>query len=270
MPELPEVETTRRGLEPLLLGQTITRLDIREPRLRWPIDERPLARLGRQRIKALRRRGKYLLIETDAGSLMLHLGMSGSLRFLDSPLPPAVHDHVDLVLGSGALLRYNDPRRFGSLHFTTSPENHWLLRNLGCEPLSDEFTGEYLRGHAKSRRVAIKTLLMNSRIVTGVGNIYANEALFRAGIHPHRLAARISSARLRALAASIKTVLTEAIEVGGTTLRDFVGGDGKPGYFQLALKVYGRGGEPCSGCGLPIRQTVLLQRATYYCPDCQR
>jgi formamidopyrimidine-DNA glycosylase len=270
MPELPEVETTRRGLEPLLIGKEIAGFEIRQPSLRWPVEEMLLARLEGQRIKALGRRGKYLLILADAGSLLLHLGMSGSLRFLEAPRPPATHDHLDLVFAGGARLRFTDPRRFGSLHFTDSPENHWLLKHLGCEPLGEAFSSEYLRRSASGRRVPIKQLLMNSRVVAGIGNIYASEALYRAGIHPRRASGSVSPARCGRLVESIKLVLHEAIEVGGTTLRDFVDGDGRPGYFQLALRVYGRAGEPCRSCGRPIRQIVLGQRATYYCPGCQR
>ena len=270
MPELPEVETTRRGLEPLLVDQTIADLEVREPRLRWPVDPTLPALIRHERITSVERRGKYLLIATRNGSLIWHLGMSGSLRFLNNPGVPKNHDHLDLILSTGACVRFNDPRRFGSLHFSAAPENHWLLSSLGPEPLGDDFTGHYLRQTASGRRVAIKQHIMNSRIVTGLGNIYANEALFRSRIHPRRAAGRISAQRFEALAASIKHVLDDAIRAGGTTLRDFVGGDGKPGYFQQTLAVYGRGGEPCIDCQAPIKQVVLGQRATYYCPHCQR
>jgi formamidopyrimidine-DNA glycosylase len=270
MPELPEVETTRRGLEPLLVGQSIVDLEIREPRLRWPVDPSLPERIRNEKIASVERRGKYLLIETRSGSLIWHLGMSGSLRYLDDPGAPKTHDHLDLVLGTGACVRFNDPRRFGSVHFSEAPERHWLLASLGPEPLSEDFSGEHLQRAARARRVAIKQHIMNSRIVTGVGNIYANEALFRSRIHPRRAAGRISGQRLDTLAASIKDVLDNAIRAGGTTLRDFVGGDGKPGYFQQTLAVYGRGGEPCIDCETPIKQVVIGQRATYYCPHCQR
>ena len=270
MPELPEVETTRRGLEPLLVDQTIADLEVREPRLRWPVDPTLPALIRHERITSVERRGKYLLIATRNGSLIWHLGMSGSLRFLNNPGVPKNHDHLDLILSTGACVRFNDPRRFGSLHFSEAPENLWLLSSLGPEPLGDDFTGHYLRQTASRRRVAIKQHIMNSRIVTGLGNIYANEALFRSRIHPRRAAGRISAQRFEALAASIKHVLDDAIRAGGTTLRDFVGGDGKPGYFQQTLAVYGRGGEPCIDCQAPIKQVVLGQRATYYCPHCQR
>ncbi len=271
MPELPEVETTRRGLAPLLRGRAIERLEVREPRLRWPVGPDVGAALAGQRITGLGRRGKYLLLETAAGTLLVHLGMSGSLRFHAADPPPAgKHDHVDLRFAGGSLLRFNDPRRFGSLHFTESPAGHPLLKDIGPEPLGPDFTPDYLWRASRGRRVPIKAHLMNARIVAGVGNIYANEALFRAGLHPGRAAGRIARPRIEALVAAVRAVLSEAIEQGGTTLRDFRGGDGKPGYFQLALESYGRAGEPCSRCGGPIRLLALGQRATYYCPRCQR
>ena len=270
MPELPEVETTRRGLEPLVVGQTIRSLAVREPRLRWPVEPSLDRRLRNRTVQALSRRGKYLLLTTDSGTLLLHLGMSGSLRFLPGRREPALHDHFDLEFVSGAMLRFNDPRRFGSLHWSASPEAHWLLKNLGPEPLDTEFSGDYLWRISRGRRVAIKTLLMNGRFVAGLGNIYANEALFRAGIHPSRPAGRVSHKRLEQLVDAVRDVLGEAIRAGGTTLQDFVGGDGKPGYFQLALDAYGRTGEPCVRCGRPIRVRTIGQRATYYCANCQR
>ena len=270
MPELPEVETTRRGLEPLVVGQTIRSLAVRERRLRWPVEPSLDRRLRNRTVQALSRRGKYLLMTTDAGTLLVHLGMSGSLRFLQARSEPARHDHFDLEFVSGAMLRFNDPRRFGSLHWCASPEAHWLLKNLGPEPLGAGFSGDYLWRISRGRRVAIKTLLMNGRIVAGLGNIYANEALFRAGIHPSRPAGRVSRRRLQLLADAVGEVLREAIAAGGTTLRDFVGGDGKSGYFQLALDVYGRAEEPCVRCERPIRTRTIGQRATYYCANCQR
>ena len=270
MPELPEVETTRRGLRPLVVGQTISSIAVREPRLRWPIEPTIDRRLRHQTVRDLARRGKYLLISAGAGTLLVHLGMSGSLRFIPEHREPARHDHFDLQFVSGAMLRFNDPRRFGSLHWSASPAAHWLLKNLGPEPLGAEFSGDYLWRVSRGRRVAIKTLLMNGRIVAGLGNIYANEALFRAGIHPSRPAGRVSRKRLRQLVEAIGEVLREAIQAGGTTLQDFVGGDGKPGYFQLALDVYGRAGKPCVRCNRPISVRTIGQRATYYCADCQR
>lgn len=270
MPELPEVETTRRGLEPLLVGRTIGRLAVREPRLRWPVPAELDGLLHGQPIVSLRRRAKYLLFDTPAGTLIAHLGMSGSMRYLAEPAPAAVHDHVDLELAGGGMLRYNDPRRFGSLHFSTDPETHPLLGELGPEPLGEAFDGDYLWRAARGRRVAIKPFLMNSRIVAGVGNIYANEALYRACIHPYRAAGRIARRRMSDLAAALRCVLEEAIGQGGTTLRDFVGSDGRPGYFRIALKAYERDGEPCGRCTTPIRHRPQSQRATYYCPRCQR
>ena len=270
MPELPEVETVRRGLEPLVVGQTIRSLAVREPRLRWPVEPSLDGRLRNRTVEELSRRGKYLLMCAGAGTLLLHLGMSGSLRFLPERFEPELHDHFDLEFVSGAMLRFNDPRRFGSLHWSATPAAHWLLKNLGPEPLDAEFSGDYLRRVSRGRRVAIKTLLMNGRIVAGIGNIYANEALFRAGIHPSRPAGRVSHKRLEKLVDAVRDVLREAIRSGGTTLQDFVGGDGKPGYFQLALDVYGRVEEPCVRCERPIRVRSIGQRATYYCANCQR
>jgi formamidopyrimidine-DNA glycosylase len=270
MPELPEVETTRRGLEPLVVGRSIERVDVREPRLRWPIAANLPRRLAGQRIAALGRRGKYLLFTTDAGTLLVHLGMSGVLRYHGDAPPPGLHDHVDIRLEGGACLRYHDPRRFGSMHFATAPERHPLLEHIGPEPLGETFTPEYLWHCARGRRVAIKLHLMNSRVVAGIGNIYANEALFRAGIHPARQAGRVARNRFEPLVRSIRAVLDDAIVQGGTTLRDFSGSDGRPGYFQLALDVYDRAGQPCRRCGTPIRMRVLGQRATYYCGACQR
>lgn len=270
MPELPEVETARRGLRPLVVGQTVRSLAVREPRLRWPVEPALARRVRGRTVQDLCRRGKYLLISTGGGALLLHLGMSGSLRFLREPGEPARHDHFDLEFVSGGMLRFNDPRRFGSLHWTASPATHWLLKNLGPEPLGPDFSGDYLWRVSRGRRVAVKTLLMNSRIVAGIGNIYASEALFRAGIHPSRPAGRVARKRLQRLAHAVGDVLREAIRAGGTTLRDFVDGDGKPGYFQLALDVYGRAGEPCSRCERPIRACAIGQRATYYCAHCQR
>ncbi len=270
MPELPEVETTRRGLEPLLVGQTIAAVEIRQPSLRWPVEAELASQLRGQRIRSVARRGKYLLVTLESGALLIHLGMSGSLRYLTAAQTPSQHDHVDLQFRSGAQLRFNDPRRFGSLHFSADPEDHWLLRNLGPEPLGERFTGGYMWRISRGRRVSIKQLLMNGRVVVGVGNIYASEALFRAGVHPQRSAGRIARHRYDLLVDAVKAVLNDAIRAGGTTLRDFVDGDGQPGYFQRELRVYGRDGEPCVRCNAPIKQRVLGQRASYYCPRCQR
>ncbi|MGD8341931.1 MAG: bifunctional DNA-formamidopyrimidine glycosylase/DNA-(apurinic or apyrimidinic site) lyase [Gammaproteobacteria bacterium] len=270
MPELPEVETIRRGLEPLIENERIMALEVRDARLRWPVAP-GLDRLVRgKRIVSVDRRAKYLLLELETGCLMIHLGMSGSLRYLPEPEPPLKHDHFDLVLESGAVVRYNDPRRFGSLHLTGAPGNHELIRHLGPEPLESEFDGEYLWRRSRNRKTAIKQLIMNGEIVVGVGNIYANEALFRAGIHPSRPAGRISRQRLDRLCEEIRSVLEDALRSGGTTLRDFVASDGRPGYFRQRLSVYEREGAPCRNCGRPIRRRVIGQRASYFCPACQR
>jgi formamidopyrimidine-DNA glycosylase len=270
MPELPEVETTRRGLERAIVGRTIASLEIRERRLRWPVGKKIAAELEGRRIDAIERRGKYLLVNVEHGALLVHLGMSGSLRYLQSPDAPSRHDHVDLCFVGGGCVRFNDPRRFGSLHFATDPPRHPLLRNLGPEPLGPAFTADYLRATCRGRRVAIKLHLMNSKIVVGVGNIYANEALFRARIHPARPAGRISRERLALLVDRVRDVLGLAVERGGTTLRDYVSTEGKPGYFKLELDVYDREGMPCKSCGAPIRRAVLGQRAAFFCARCQR
>ena len=271
MPELPEVETTRRGIAPHILGKTIQQLDVRQSRLRWPIPGQLAAHLRDKRIQHVARRGKYLLITVEGGTLIIHLGMSGSLRVLEHLKPPGRHDHVDLLLAGGTLLRFTDPRRFGAWLWTSGAvEDHPLLANLGPEPLSDDFSAEYLHRSARKRKLAIKSFIMNSHIVVGVGNIYANEALFRAGILPTRAAGRISLQRYGLLVASIKQVLQAAIEQGGTTLRDFVGGEGNPGYFKQQLLAYGRTGAPCRNCGAPIREKRLGQRSTFYCSKCQR
>lgn len=271
MPELPEVETTRRGIEPAVRGERITALHIRDGRLRWPVDPELPGTLRGQCIHAVRRRGKYLLLQLDHGTLIIHLGMSGSLRVLDAGTAQRPHDHIDLLLASGQLLRFNDPRRFGCWLYTTAPAGvHPLLRRLAPEPLERGFDADYLFRITRGRRVAIKQLLMNSRLVTGVGNIYANEALFLAHIRPTWAARRLDQAACGRLARSIRTVLRAAIRAGGTTLRDFVGADGHRGHFRQNLHVYGRAGLPCHVCGTLIRANRQAQRSTYYCPHCQR
>lgn len=271
MPELPEVETTRRGIAPALEGRRIARVIVRERRLRWPLPRDFAHQLAGRRILRVGRRAKYLLVETDGGTLLAHLGMSGSLRILDRRVAPVAHDHVDIVLDSGRCLRFNDPRRFGSLHWLTGdPTAHPLLARLGPEPLAAGFDGDYLWRRARRHRVAVKQFIMNARVVVGVGNIYASEALFRAGIRPSTQARRVSQVRMRALAAAITSVLGDAIRVGGTTLRDYVNPDGMPGYFRQKLYVYERAGELCRRCRTSIRQVVQGQRSTYYCPSCQR
>lgn len=272
MPELPEVETTRRGLAPLVTGKRIDTLLIRQRKLRWPVARGLAGRVAASRIDGVERRGKYLLIRLPVGSLIVHLGMSGSLRYLPrcSASPPSTHDHFDLILDDSSCVRFNDPRRFGSLHFAREPWRHPLLSRLGPEPLGDAFDAAYLQQACHGRKTSIKQLLMNGRVVAGLGNIYATEALFRAGIHPSRAAGRVSPRRLAGLVAAIRDVLEDALAQGGTTLRDFIGSDGQPGYFAIALRVYGRDGDPCQRCGVPIRTKLIGQRASYYCPKCQR
>ncbi|MGD8977143.1 MAG: bifunctional DNA-formamidopyrimidine glycosylase/DNA-(apurinic or apyrimidinic site) lyase [Gammaproteobacteria bacterium] len=271
MPELPEVETTRRGIAPWLEGATVASVTVREPRLRWPVPARLARELPGNRVESVTRRAKYLLLGTGPGTLIMHLGMSGSLRVLQTPRDPGLHDHVDLALDSGRILRFNDPRRFGAMLWTRrDPLGHPLLRHLGPEPLDQAFDGDYLWSRSRGRRAAVKGFIMDGRIVVGVGNIYASEALYRAGIDPRRAAGRVSRQRYEALAHAIREVLSAAIQQGGTTLRDFTWGDGQPGYFAQALNVYGRSGEPCPGCGTPIRQAVLGQRSTFFCHRCQR
>jgi formamidopyrimidine-DNA glycosylase len=270
MPELPEVETTRRGLAPHLIGHRVVALDIRQPRLRWPIPHALRARLPGQRIEAIERRAKYLLVHTEPGSALLHLGMSGSLRVLPAGTPVGAHDHVDWRLDSGQVLRYTDPRRFGSQLWQPRGETHELLAGLGPEPLSDEFDGDLLWTRSRGRKAAVKLLLMDQGIVVGVGNIYASEALFAAGIHPKRAAGDVSRARYARLAREVKRILAHAIERGGTTLRDFISPDGVPGYFEQELFVYGREGEPCRVCGAPVKANVIGQRSTFLCTRCQR
>ena len=270
MPELPEVETTRRGVEPHCAGRVITRMIVRESRLRWPVpDELPGLLVG-QVIEAVERRAKYLLFRTPLGSLLVHLGMSGSLRLIDPSIPPSRHDHIDVLLEDGFCLRYHDPRRFGSFLWSASGESHALLAHLGPEPLSSEFDGRALYQRSRGRRGPIKNFIMDGKVVVGVGNIYANEALFLSGIRPDRAAGRVSMIRYERLANNIKQVLTSAIDQGGTTLRDFVGGDGSPGYFAQQLLVYGRGGQPCNYCGAALRDVRLGQRSSVYCANCQR
>ncbi len=271
MPELPEVETTRRGIAPHVTGRTIVALELYERRLRWPVPRSLALRLPGQRIVGTDRRAKYLLIVLERGTVIVHLGMSGSLRVLPGDAPRMRHDRYDVRLDSGQVLRFNDPRRFGSLHFTEGdPGRHRLLRDLAPEPFDSRFDADYLWGIARGRRLAIKQLLMNSHLVVGVGNIYANEALFRAGVRPGRAAGRLSRLEARRLVAAIRAVLTEAIRAGGTTLRDYVGADGAPGYFRQKLFVYERAGTPCRRCGTPIRRSTQQGRSTYFCPACQR
>tara|TARA_R110002110_G_scaffold205066_7_gene416986 strand:- start:108160 stop:108972 length:813 start_codon:yes stop_codon:yes gene_type:complete len=270
MPELPEVETTRRGVEPHSRGLRVTELRVREARLRWPVPSELPSLLQGATLEAVERRAKYLLFRTQRGTLLVHLGMSGSLRVVDANEQPGRHDHIDIVMESGSCLRFNDPRRFGCFLWIAPDEEHPLLGHLGPEPLSEAFDGAYLYHRARGRRGPIKNFIMDGKVVVGVGNIYANEALFLSGIRPQRAAGRISLRRYEVLAANIKQVLTSAITQGGTTLRDFVGGDGKPGYFAQQLFVYGRAGQPCKRCDELLRELRLGQRSSVYCVTCQR
>jgi formamidopyrimidine-DNA glycosylase len=269
VPELPEVETSRRGIAPWVERQQVDRVIVRDRRLRWPVPAAIERYLPGQEIRSVKRRAKYLLLETESGTAMLHLGMSGSLRIIDSDEPAGKHDHVDICFASGKSLRFRDPRRFGSLLWSKNPGRHALLKDLGPEPLSEEFDGHYLRDKSRGRRVNIKQFIMNATVVVGVGNIYASEALHGAGIHPRRAAGRISLLRMQRLAASIRKVLLDAIEAGGTTLNDFTGSGGEPGYFRQQLTVYGLAGNPCRHCKTPISAIVLGQRSTFYCKRCQ-
>lgn len=271
MPELPEVETTRRGIDPHVVGRTIERLTVRDGRLRWPVEPALPRKLAGLRIASTSRRGKYLLLDLGRGTLVIHLGMSGSLRVLRKDEPPRSHDHVDLVLEGGTLLRYRDPRRFGCWLYTEGdPLELPLLAHLGPEPLSAAFDGGHLFRVSRRKIVSVKNLVMDASIVAGVGNIYANEALFMAGVSPHRKAGRVTRAAYDRLAAAIREVLALSIRRGGTTLRDFVGGEGEPGYFAQELRVYEREGEPCKACGATIKLSRREPRSTYHCPRCQR
>lgn len=271
MPELPEVETTRAGIAPYVVGMQVKHICVRQPKLRWPVPVDLLAAIEGQFIESLSRRAKYLLFKVANGTLLVHLGMSGSLRIVEAGLPAAMHDHIDIEFVGGRVLRYTDPRRFGAfLWVQGDPLQHSLLSALGPEPLDDVFSPQYLHGLSAQRKLAVKSFIMDSHVVVGVGNIYANEALFRAGIHPKRAAGRIALPRYQRLVKEIKETLAEAIASGGTTLKDFVGGDGKPGYFKQELKVYGRAGENCVQCGQTLKETRLGQRSTVFCVACQR
>ncbi|EGV31275.1 Formamidopyrimidine-DNA glycosylase [Thiorhodococcus drewsii AZ1] len=274
MPELPEVETTLRGIRPHLEGRRIERLLVRETRLRLPIPPEMADRVGGQSILGLSRRSKYLLIQLEHGTLLVHLGMSGSLRVVPAESPPKRHDHLDLILTDGRCLRFHDPRRFGIFLWTpdtpdTLKAEHRLLRDLGPEPLAPTFDGDHLYRSSRKRRVAVKSFIMDAAVVVGVGNIYANESLFLAGILPASPCNTIELERYRRLAEVIRALLLASIEEGGTTLRDFVREDGRPGYFAQSLRVYGRAGEPCKVCGATIRQVRIGQRSSFFCDRCQ-
>lgn len=270
MPELPEVETTGRGIAPHVLDRPIRALRVYQRALRWPIPEALDRALPGAAIQRVRRRAKYLLLDVSGGSLIVHLGMSGSLRVLPAGTARREHDHVDLEFVDGGVLRYNDPRRFGCWLWQPAGSVHPLLHHLGPEPFDPGFDGDYLYQRSRGRHGPVKTFLMDQEIVVGVGNIYAAEALFRAGIDPRRAAGRVGLPRYIALAAAVRAILQHAIERGGTTLRDFLRPDGEPGYFEQELQVYGRAGEPCRICATPIRSLNLGQRASCYCPRCQK
>lgn len=271
MPELPEVETTRRGIEPHIRGRTLRQVVVRNRQLRWPVPLELEEILTGRKLRAVARRGKYLLLEFSHGTVLWHLGMSGSLRLVDPQVDPEKHDHIDWIFGADLALRFHDPRRFGALLWTAEPvAEHALLAHLGPEPLEEQFDGAYLYEKTRKRSQAIKSWLMDSRNVVGVGNIYANEALFISNLHPLKAAAGLSPAKCDRLAAAVKEILHYAIQRGGTTLRDFVGGDGKPGYFAQELNVYGRGGEPCHKCAKILTEKRLGQRTTVYCTQCQK
>ena len=270
MPELPEVETTRRGIAPHLLGQGVQAIVIRNPNLRWKVPADLARELPGQTLHAVERRAKYLLLRADHGTVIVHLGMSGSLRIVASTTPAERYDHVDFVLAGGKCLRLRDPRRFGAVLWThTDPALHVLLRDIGPEPFAAEFNGAFLHARTRRRTVAVRDLLLNTHIVAGIGNIYANEALFRARIRPSRHAGRLSRAECDRLVRAIRATLKKAINAGGTTLRDFQNADGHPGYFQRSLAVYGRVGKPCQRCTTLIRARRLGQRRAFFCPHCQ-
>ncbi len=269
MPELPEVETTARGIEPFLVGRDIQAIEVRDPRLRWPVPANVQQACG-QKVARVWRRAKYILIDLENGHLLIHLGMSGSIRVLTEPSQPGKHDHFDILLENHTI-RFNDPRRFGAFLWSDSPAtSHPLLASLGPEPLSDQFDTDYLYRRARGRKLAVKNFIMDGRVVVGVGNIYASEALYMAGIHPSRAAGRISADRYTSLVNAIRDVLQRAIRHGGTSLRDFAGSDGTPGYFAQELLVYGRAGQACFQCSADIRQKVIGQRSSFYCVNCQR
>ncbi|MBL4832097.1 MAG: bifunctional DNA-formamidopyrimidine glycosylase/DNA-(apurinic or apyrimidinic site) lyase [Aliivibrio sp.] len=269
MPELPEVEVSRLGITPHLVGQKISAITVRQPQLRWLVPQELQDLVGCVIIK-ISRRAKYLLIETERGTAIVHLGMSGSLRILSQAEPAGKHDHVDLEVSNGTLLRYNDPRRFGSWLWAEVGSVHKVLSKLGPEPLSEDFCLDYLVEKAKNRKTVAKQFVMNNAVVVGVGNIYASEALFLAGIHPMQPIGEVSEAKLETLLQQIKQTLTAAIEQGGTTLKDFTQADGKPGYFSQKLHVYGRAGEPCLHCATLLTEVKIAQRNSFYCEQCQK
>ncbi len=271
MPELPEVETTRRGIEPLIKHKLISGVTIRNASLRWPVPDFLPEILPGQRVRAVDRRSKYLLLRCERGTLIIHLGMTGHLRLLAPDAERRKHDHVEIRFDDETALCYNDSRRFGAMLWTgDDPLQHERLRDLGPEPLDRTFTARYLFDRSRGRSVAVKPFLMDAGVVVGVGNIYANEALFRAGIAPQRLAGQVSLRKYAKLVVAVKEILSAAIAAGGTTIRDFTDADGKPGYFRQQLCVYGRAGLPCVACHEPVRLVRIGQRSSYFCPQCQR
>lgn len=271
MPELPEVETTRCGILPHIIQKTISKIVVRQYQLRWRIPANVQQILPGKTIIKVERRAKYLLLKTQGGTILIHLGMSGHLRVLAEGVPPNKHDHVDLVFQNKKILRFTDPRRFGAfLWLEGDPQQHALLKNLGLEPLTKSFTGKYLWLQTRNSKIPIKSLLMNNKVVTGVGNIYAAEALFAAGIHPTTPTKLLSRERLELLVQAIKKILRHAVRRGGTTLKDFINSEGKPGYFSNQLKVYGRAGQPCVVCHTTLESMQIGQRSTVYCKHCQR
>ncbi len=268
MPELPEVETTLRGIEPYISGHRVVQLRVKQSALRWPVTDGLDSIVSGQLVHAITRRAKYLILHLDQGSILIHLGMSGSLRITDGSQVWRKHDHIQMQMSSGFALRYHDPRRFGCWLWST--HEHSQLSKLGPEPLSDEFDGDLLYRLSRNRKTAVKPFIMNSATVVGVGNIYAAESLFRSGIRPDRIASKISIKCYQLLAKNIKSILSDAINQGGTTLRDFVNSDGEPGYFQQSLDVYGRGGQPCKVCNRNLKEIRLGQRSSVFCINCQR
>jgi formamidopyrimidine-DNA glycosylase len=271
VPELPEVETVRRGIEPHVVGRTIERVVVRDRRLRWPIIRGFEKKLAGRRIRAVDRRGKYLIVDLGGDKVVLHLGMTGRLSLIQPGRPILKHDHLDLELSGQLVLRFNDPRRFGAaLWWPASQATHMLLKHMGPEPLLDGFNADYLIRLARGRSAPVKNFLMDGRVVVGVGNIYAVEALFRAGIRPMRPAGRVTRAEYGQLVRAVRAVLNDAIAAGGTTFRDFLDSNGEPGYFVQKLFVYDRAGQPCRRCETPIKRLVIGQRSSYYCPNCQK
>ena len=270
MPELPEVETTRKGILPYIDKKVVVKVNVRQAKMRWPVPDK-IHEMEGQQVKSVKRRGKYLFLDTSKGTALIHLGMSGSLRVVDAGDAYEKHDHVEFIIENNKAIRLRDPRRFGAVLWTNkNPLKHKLIRSLGPEPLGDDFNVDYLFQRSRNRSVSIKQFIMNGQIVVGVGNIYACESLFKAGISPKAIAGKVSKARYQKLVNMIKEVLAQAIEQGGTTLKDFVQAEGKPGYFQQQLNVYGRADEACRSCKSKIKQITQGQRSTFYCSKCQR